>query len=93
VGIKTVTAKSKGQAYWWLENNSHHRAWTVFKKGGNPESGSWGLCLQNYHERIFIPLDIWKQMPVLYGGIFDTRMYRATKYGRELARRWFKEQQ
>lgn len=80
-----VTAKNIAQALKWMEENDH------FKADGT--SGTH-LVLSNYHDKIRIPLDLWKATGPLTkpGGKFDTRMYRPNFKGKlAIFRAWIEE--
>lgn len=70
--MKQHTVKTVQEVYDWIESTPHHEAW----KEPADDRPATHMNLRSHHERVRIPVEIWKQCKVRPGDEFDNRMYR-----------------
>lgn len=97
--MKTTTVKTVEQVLLWIDSHDHHFFDTHYRRGqwrngeriANDEPSH--AVLAGHHERIRIPIEIYKQIGEKMEPNprkFDTRMFHTTKHGREWLRQKMK---
>ena len=88
--MKQITVKRAVDALSWVDTNPHHIVGTEFHETKRDEDGReipTHLYLQNYHEKLRVPVDLWRQVAKHIRPNkrpFDTRMYAVTRAGKAL---------
>jgi len=73
--MKQRTAKSSAEVRCWIETTPHHQAQVEgadYAKGTSPTH----MVLNNHHQRLRVPWQVWADCFVKAGSPFDARMYR-----------------
>lgn len=71
--MKQFTARDVVTVRCWLETNPHHNAAST---GEDADGRPTHMELNNYHTKMRVPSELWRQCFVKPGGEFDNRMYR-----------------
>ena len=67
MGKKQRTIHSLEELKDWIENNPSTETGLMDNRK---------IYISNYHEKIIVPIGLWKEAPVRPGGKFDKRMWR-----------------
>lgn len=68
MGKKQRTLSTLEELRDWIETHPHHVTELQEEKRR--------IVVQNHHEMILVPQDLWEQAPLRPGGRFDNRMWR-----------------
>lgn len=72
--MKTTTLRTPEAVRDWIETHEHHIA--ALEPWDAPPERATHMVLSGYHERIRVPVGVWRQCRVISGDRLDRRMYR-----------------